>query len=199
MAPRATSQRSRALFLTASLLFACVIFAAYSFLTQSLDSLEPVRHRLRGHRAAPLPRRRQRKLDEEVSTEEQSAAAEPWYEALPPFERDQYAALRLSEVGVQVLSWAPRIFHLHNLLTPEECDELVALARPRMEASTVVDTATGQGMLSQVRTSSGMFIMENTPLTRVLRRRVSHLSLLPEENAESIQILHYEVGQFYKV
>jgi len=54
-------------------------------------------------------------------------------------------------------------------------------------------------MLSQVRTSSGMFITENTPLTRVLRRRVSHLSLLPEENAESIQILHYEVGQYYKV
>ncbi len=51
----------------------------------------------------------------------------------------------------QALSWKPRIFHLHNLLTADECDALVALGRPELEASTVVDTATGEGMLSQVR------------------------------------------------
>lgn len=71
----------------------------------------------------------------------------------------------------QALSWNPRIFLLHDFLTASECDELIALARPALEASTVVDTATGGGFLSQVRTSSGMFIMDNTPVTRVRASR----------------------------
>jgi prolyl 4-hydroxylase len=87
---------------------------------------------------------------------------------------------------------------LHALLTPEECDELVAMARPELEASTVVDVSTGQGMLSQVRTSSGMFIMHSTPTVDTIRQRVSHIVHLPEENQEAIQILRYKPGQFYK-
>jgi prolyl 4-hydroxylase len=79
----------------------------------------------------------------------------------------------------QVLTWHPRIFLLHDFLTAAECDELIALALPELEASTVVDTATGGGFLSQVRTSSGMFIMENTPVTKVIRQRIAHLTLLP--------------------
>jgi prolyl 4-hydroxylase len=78
-----------------------------------------------------------------------------------------------------VLSWHPRIFLLHDFLTAAECDALIELARPELEASTVVDSATGGGFLSQVRTSSGMFIMENTPVTKVIRQRVAHLTLLP--------------------
>lgn len=90
------------------------------------------------------------------------------------------------------------MFLLHSLLTPEECDELVRMARPELEASTVVDVATGQGMLSQVRTSSGMFIMQSTPTVDTIRQRVSHIIHLPEENQEAIQILRYKPGQFYK-
>jgi prolyl 4-hydroxylase len=105
---------------------------------------------------------------------------------------------------------------LHDFLTAAECDELVALALPELEASTVVDTATGGGFLSQVRTSSGMFIMENTPVTKVIRQRIAHLTLLPgmqrtlqavslacsrqpftittaaEENQEAISVLQYK-------
>ena len=116
----------------------------------------------------------------------------------------------------QVLTWHPRIFLLHDFLTATECDELIALALPELEASTVVDTATGGGFLSQVRTSSGMFIMENTLVTKVIRQRIAHLTLLPgtcclgrvacvrcsrqpfavaiaaEENQEAISVLQYK-------
>lgn len=51
--------------------------------------------------------------------------------------------------------WKPRIFRLHSLLTPEECDALVAQGRPALEASTVVDGASGEGAISTVRTSTG--------------------------------------------
>ena len=87
---------------------------------------------------------------------------------------------------------------LHDLLTAAECDELVRLGRPELEASTVVDTATGSGMLSQVRTSSGMFITDSTEATLLIRKRISHITLLPEENQEAISVLRYQPGQYYK-
>ena len=95
------------------------------------------------------------------------------------------AERELSAALAQTLSWKPRIFLLHNLLLPEECDALIELGRPQLEASTVVDTATGEGMLSQVRTSSGMFITEATPVTQLIRQRVAHLTLLPGARARA--------------
>ncbi|KAL5196268.1 Prolyl 4-hydroxylase 1 [Glycine soja] len=40
----------------------------------------------------------------------------------------------------------------------EECDYLRAIALPRLHISNVVDTKTGKGIKSDVRTSSGMFL-----------------------------------------
>jgi prolyl 4-hydroxylase len=47
---------------------------------------------------------------------------------------------------------------LHDFLSPEECEYLKAIARPRLQVSTVVDVKTGKGVKSDVRTSSGMFL-----------------------------------------
>merc|ERR1711959_257065 len=29
----------------------------------------------------------------------------------------------------ELISWSPRVFHIHNMLTEEECDHLMALSR----------------------------------------------------------------------
>jgi len=68
------------------------------------------------------------------------------------------AVLRLGYVKPEVISWTPRIVVFHNFLSSEECDYLMAIARPRLQISTVVDVATGKGVKSDVRTSSGMFV-----------------------------------------
>ncbi|KAG8481264.1 hypothetical protein CXB51_026037 [Gossypium anomalum] len=62
------------------------------------------------------------------------------------------------EVKPEIISWSPRIIVLHNFLSNEECDYLRAIARPRLQVSTVVDVKTGKGIKSNVRTSSGMFL-----------------------------------------
>ncbi|KAH9727864.1 prolyl 4-hydroxylase 1 [Citrus sinensis] len=62
--------------------------------------------------------------------------------------------LRLGYVKPEVISWSPRILVLHNFLSMEECDYLSAIARPHLQVSTVVDTKTGKGIKSNVRTSS---------------------------------------------
>uniref|UniRef100_A0A0E0CC69 Fe2OG dioxygenase domain-containing protein n=1 Tax=Oryza meridionalis TaxID=40149 RepID=A0A0E0CC69_9ORYZ len=117
-------------------------------------------------------------------------------------ENDQEAAfLRLGLVKPDVISWSPRIIVFHNFLSSEECDYLRAIARPRLQISTVVDVATGKGVKSNVRTSSGMFVSSEErklPVIQSIEKRISVYSQIPEENGELIQVLRYEPSQYYR-
>ncbi|TVU03569.1 hypothetical protein EJB05_37121 [Eragrostis curvula] len=119
----------------------------------------------------------------------------------------EVAALRLGYVKPEVLSWTPRIILFHNFLSSEECDYLMAIARPRLQISTVVDVATGKGVKSDVRTSSGMFVNSEErkfPVIQVeilhvaIEKRISVFSQIPKENGELIQVLRYEASQYYR-
>ncbi|XP_058093530.1 prolyl 4-hydroxylase 1 isoform X2 [Magnolia sinica] len=82
-----------------------------------------------------------------------------------------------------------------------ECDYLRAIARPRLQVSTVVDVKTGKGIKSDVRTSSGMFLSSEErkyPLVKAIEKRISVFSQIPVENGELIQVLRYEKNQFYR-
>uniref|UniRef100_A0A0D3D3G2 Uncharacterized protein n=1 Tax=Brassica oleracea var. oleracea TaxID=109376 RepID=A0A0D3D3G2_BRAOL len=50
----------------------------------------------------------------------------------------------IEEVKPEVVSWSPRIIVLYNFLSSEECEYLKAIARPRLQVSTVVDIKTGK-------------------------------------------------------
>ncbi|KDO50529.1 hypothetical protein CISIN_1g027393mg [Citrus sinensis] len=100
--------------------------------------------------------------------------------------------LRLGYVKPEVISWSPRILVLHNFLSMEECDYLRAIARPHLQVSTVVDTKTGKGIKSNVRTSSGMFLSpeeKKYPMIQAIEKRISVFSQVPVENGELIQVL----------
>nr|KJB71801.1 hypothetical protein B456_011G144200 [Gossypium raimondii] len=109
--------------------------------------------------------------------------------------------LSCQEVKPEIISWSPRIIVLHNFLSNEECDYLRAIARPRLQVSTVVDVKTGKGIKSNVRTSSGMFLSpteKKYPMIQAIEKRISVFSQIPAENGELIQVLRYEKDQFYK-
>ncbi|GKV37741.1 hypothetical protein SLEP1_g45734 [Rubroshorea leprosula] len=114
---------------------------------------------------------------------------------------DQEAeVLRLGYVKPEVISWSPRIIVLHSFLSMQECDYLRAIASPRLQISTVVDTKTGKGIMSDVRTSSGMFLSHEEkkhPTVQAIEKRISVFSQVPVENGELIQVLRYEQHQFY--
>uniref|UniRef100_A0A1D1YB44 Prolyl 4-hydroxylase subunit alpha-1 n=1 Tax=Anthurium amnicola TaxID=1678845 RepID=A0A1D1YB44_9ARAE len=118
------------------------------------------------------------------------------------WENDKEATvLRLGYVKPEVISWSPRIIVFHNFLSMEECDYLKAVARPRLQISTVVDTKTGKGIKSDVRTSSGMFLSSEErkyPIIQAIEKRISVYSQIPAENGELIQVLRYEKGEFYR-
>ncbi|KAK7390701.1 hypothetical protein VNO78_18715 [Psophocarpus tetragonolobus] len=121
---------------------------------------------------------------------------------IPFWNNDKEAEiLRLGYVKPEVLSWSPRIILLHNFLSVEECDYLRAVALPHLRISTVVDTKTGKGIKSDVRTSSGMFLSPQErkyPMVQAIEKRISVYSQIPIENGELMQVLRYEKNQYYK-
>ncbi|EFJ50167.1 hypothetical protein VOLCADRAFT_80309 [Volvox carteri f. nagariensis] len=97
-----------------------------------------------------------------------------------------------------VLSWQPRVFLYKGILTQEECDYLIKIAQGRLERSGVSDATTGEGGVSDIRTSSGMFYTrgENDVVKRI-ETRLAMWTMLPVENGEGIQVLRYEKTQKY--
>ncbi|MDR2212646.1 MAG: 2OG-Fe(II) oxygenase [Pseudomonadales bacterium] len=93
----------------------------------------------------------------------------------------------------------PRVVLFGDLLAPEECEELIELARPRLQRSTAVQVDTGGSAVHDARTSDGMFFKrgENSLCQRI-ETRLSALLGWPVENGEGLQILHYGPGAEYK-
>jgi prolyl 4-hydroxylase len=93
----------------------------------------------------------------------------------------------------------PRVVVFGNLLSDEECDQLIGLAKPRLARSLTVATKTGGEELNDDRTSNGMFFQraENELIQRI-EARIARLVNWPEENGEGLQILHYRPGAEYK-
>ena len=104
-----------------------------------------------------------------------------------------------AEEKVEVLSRSPLIVLYHDFLSEKECHWLMEEARPQLARSTVVgDTASGS-KVDRARTSEGMYFY-NTQKGSVLdqlEKRIADVTMLPRENGENIQVLHYLPGQEY--
>jgi prolyl 4-hydroxylase len=93
----------------------------------------------------------------------------------------------------------PRVVVFGDLLSDEECEQMIALARPRLARSLTVATRTGGEEINADRTSSGMFFQRGeTALIARIEARLARLLNWPEENGEGLQILHYQPGTEYK-
>lgn len=93
----------------------------------------------------------------------------------------------------------PRIVLFGNLLSPEECEAIVAAARPQMARSRTVETRTGGEEINADRTSQGMFFVRGqTPEVERLEARLARLLRWPLQNGEGLQVLHYGPGAEYK-
>ena len=104
------------------------------------------------------------------------------------------SAIRTSDRTIPVLLRLeqPILAVLDSVLSSEECDQLIELARHRLQPSTVVDPLTGEDRIAEHRDSDGMFFrLEETPFIAMLDRRISELMNCPVENGEGLQVLRY--------
>jgi prolyl 4-hydroxylase len=93
----------------------------------------------------------------------------------------------------------PRVVVLGSLLSAEECEALIASARPHLVRSLTVETKTGGEELNPDRTSSGMFFTRGqTPEVAAVEARIARLLNWPLENGEGFQVLNYKPGAEYK-
>ncbi|KAK3236653.1 hypothetical protein CYMTET_53221 [Cymbomonas tetramitiformis] len=96
------------------------------------------------------------------------------------------------------ISWKPRAYIWHKLLTKEECNAIVKLASPRIAKSKVVDSKTGQAADDPIRTSWGTYLTEDdSEVVRTVNEKVAKFSMLPASHGEQLQVLRYTDGQKY--
>jgi prolyl 4-hydroxylase len=118
-----------------------------------------------------------------------------------PAVADSPSRLRVLDRDVTVLFSMkhPRVVVFGGLLSDAECDQMIALAGPRMARSETVDNTTGGSEINAARTSRGMFFERGeTGVIERIERRIGALLGWPVENGEGLQVLHYKPGAEYK-
>ena len=106
------------------------------------------------------------------------------------------------EMGIEVISQEPRIFVIENVISDAEAQLIIDLATAKLVRS----RAGGDGgMEDETRTSRTAWIdrTEHPVMDTIYRRAADLLNideslLFIEKNVESLQVVHYDVGQEYK-
>ena len=102
------------------------------------------------------------------------------------------------DVRVVMAMSLPRVVVFADLLSADECAELIALARSRLARSETVETRTGASAVNPARTSDGMFFEPGEfDVCARLEQRIATLLDWPLENGEGLQILRYGPGAEY--
>ncbi|MBW7452568.1 2OG-Fe(II) oxygenase [Paenibacillus sepulcri] len=87
----------------------------------------------------------------------------------------------------------PLVVVLGNVLSNEECDELIKHSREQLQRSKIG----GDHVVNQIRTSSGVFCEENETITRI-EKRFSQIMNIPIEHGDGLQVLLYTPGEEYR-
>ncbi|WP_410211805.1 2OG-Fe(II) oxygenase [Aquirhabdus sp.] len=94
----------------------------------------------------------------------------------------------------------PAIFYFEDMLSPQECDELIHLSEQegKLARSTVVDNKDGSLQLDQRRSSDSTFFNRGeNPLVSKIEQRIAALVNWPVTHGEGLQILRYQHGGEY--
>ena len=99
------------------------------------------------------------------------------------------------------LSQRPRLRVFEGFATPAECHWVMARVRAKLAPAMVWDEASGSGKVDPVRSNSAveLRLTELDVVTQMLRARISLATHLPEAIFEVPQVMHYSVGQEFRL
>ena len=118
-----------------------------------------------------------------------------------PFQLNGPSQIQIDGQAIHVLgsSLHPRAVLLGNVLSANECTQLIATARGRLQRSATFNAVTGANEAHQSRTSDGTYLPTAcTPLVARIEQRIADLVGWPLEQAEPLQVLHYGPGAEYQ-
>ena len=103
------------------------------------------------------------------------------------------------DVKVLMRCERPQVIVFGDVLTPDECGEMIARSRHRLKRSTTVNPDTGQEDVIRNRTSEGIWFQrgEDAFIERI-DQRIASLMNWPVGNGEGLQILHYNTTGEYR-
>lgn len=103
------------------------------------------------------------------------------------------------DVRVLMRCERPQVIVFADVLSPDECAEMIERSRHRLKRSTTVNPDTGKEDVIRNRTSEGIWYQrgEDAFIER-MDRRISSLMNWPVENGEGLQILHYGTTGEYR-
>lgn len=91
----------------------------------------------------------------------------------------------------------PDIITYDNVLNEEECQHFIKISKDSLQRALVSDET--KGVVSTGRTGSNTWIPhDHDKITMAVGKRICKLVGLPLENAESFQIIHYNISQEYR-
>ena len=120
--------------------------------------------------------------------------------------KDEYYVNKFSPTILSQPPYYPWVIALENVLTDEQCDALIQLGKDRgYERSQDVGEkkfdGTFGGHTSDSRTSSNTWCLDecyDDPMTQQVVRTIENITGIPDENSEYLQLLEYEVGEYYR-
>ncbi|OLL28524.1 proline dioxygenase [Burkholderia sp. SRS-W-2-2016] len=96
------------------------------------------------------------------------------------------------DVRVLLRCERPQLVVFADLLSADECGELIERSRHRLQRSTTVNPVTGSEDVIRSRTSEGVWYRRGEDaLIERLEARIASLTNWPVENGEGLQVLHY--------
>lgn len=103
------------------------------------------------------------------------------------------------DVKVLMRCERPQVVVLGDVLSADECNEMIERSRHRLKRSTTVNPDTGEEDVIRNRTSEGIWFQrgEDAFIER-LDQRIASLMNWPVENGEGLQILHYSTTGEYR-
>ena len=103
------------------------------------------------------------------------------------------------EVRIAFRCRRPHVVLFENVFTHEECDALVAEARPRLARAAVVDSERGGAHIDSRRTSELTSLARgSSPLVSRIDARIEQITGVPVANGEPLQVMRYGVGAEYQ-
>ena len=86
-----------------------------------------------------------------------------------------------------------QIYEFYDLLNPQECKQIIEMARPRLQKSTVMSKETTH----PGRTSSHVFLPTTNDLLKKIDNIVSSYLNIPPSHFEELQVVNYKSTQKY--
>ena len=86
-----------------------------------------------------------------------------------------------------------RIYEFEDLLTKDECDQIIEMAKPKISKSAVLS----KERFHPGRTSSHVFLSSNYPLLQKINNIVYSYLKIPIENYEKLQVVNYKSSEKY--